>query len=172
MCEPVSIAMMVVSTALSVVGAKMQADQQKAAYEANATSAVRATVNSYEGIGNRQQQERAKAATEQFDIGLQMASAKSSATAAAGETGTAAGVSFDALLTDYESRGGRSLDNVAANFEMTNDSLQAEKKATQSRGEMAINSMPRPNDTALWADVGAKLATGGAKLYGMTQKKV
>lgn len=165
MCPPVMAAMAVVSTMLSIAGSVMAHQAQSAAYEANAASANKATVNAYAGLGQRQNQERDKAAVEQFDIGLKMASARSSATASAGDTGTAGGVSFDTLLRDYEARGGRALDNVAANFEMSNDALQSEKLSAQSKGEMAINSMPRPSSMALFADVGAKLAQGGMKAY-------
>lgn len=172
MCEPASIAMMAASTALSIAGAIASNQAQKAAHEANANAAIKATVNSYAGLGRRQQQERDKAAVEQFDIGLQMAGAKSTARASAGETSTAGGVSFDALMRDYEARGGRALDTGTANYEMTRDALQSEKDASQAKGQMAINSVPRPSSLGLFADVGAKLAMGGLKIYDITQKKV
>lgn len=169
MCD-LGIAAAAASSLLSIGGSIIGASAQEDMYQRNAKAAVKATVDAYGGLGLRQRQEQAKAAQEQFDIGLQMYGAKSAAIASAGETGTAGGVSFDALLNDYEARGGRAIDTNTANYEMTRDALQAEKDSAQSRGITAINSVPRPSTLGLFADVGAKLALGGLKIYDITQK--
>ena len=158
------------SAAIGIAGSMAQASAQKSAFEANQNAAIKATVNSYAGTGLRQQQERNKAAQEQFDVGMQMQQAKSSATASAGETGTAEGVSFDVLLRDYEARGGRAISTSAENADMSVAALQNEKEAAQIKGVAAINSVPKPSPLALFADVGAKLAAGGLKIYDITQK--
>jgi hypothetical protein len=163
-------AMAVVSTAIGIAGSMAAASAQRSAFEANQNAAIKATVNSYAGTGLRQQQERNKAAAEQFDVGMQMQQAKSSATASAGETGTAEGVSFDILLRDYEARGGRAVATSQDNADMAVGALQNEKEAAQTRGVAAINSVPKPSPMALFADVGAKLAAGGLKIYDVTQR--
>jgi hypothetical protein len=171
MCD-FGIAMAALSTTLGIASSMSSASAQAEQYENNAKAATQATVNSYAGLGLRQRQEQAKAAVEQFDIGLQMAGAKSSARASAGETGTAEGVSFESLLRDYEARGGRALDTSDANYEMTRDAIQSEKDASLAKGQMAINSMPRPSPMGLFADVGAKLAMGGLKIYDITDRSL
>jgi len=163
MCEPAS-AMAAVGAALSIAGSVASNRQQARAYSANASAANRAVVNSYAGAGLRQQQEQQKAAQDKFDVGLQMAEAKSTATVAAGESGVG-GISFANLLSDYEARAGRTNATTDANAEMAVSAVQADKESTQAKGQSAINAMPRPSPLGLFADVGAQAARAGLRIY-------
>jgi hypothetical protein len=169
MCDPAT-AMVGVSTALSIGGSFMGYQQQQKAYAANAKAANQATINSYAGIGLRQQQENEKAAQDKWDVGLEMARAKATSTTAAGETGIG-GVSFANLLSDYEARGGSAMATTEENRKMTEGALQQEKDSTQAKGQAAINAVPRPSPLGLFADVGAQAAKAGLRIADIREKR-
>ena len=159
----------IASTGLSMLGRKAQADTTNGLYIKNAENQNIAAAQTYNSLGLKQSQESDQTQTANFDVLRGMAEAKGKSAAAAGEAGVG-GVSFSNIFSDVEMRAGRAIGTNDANYAGNIQQAQDEKEAAHSRAQANITGMPQASPLALWAGMGADLATGGLKIYDITDK--
>lgn len=185
MCEPItaSQAIGIGATALGSGLSIMGRVSAQGAAQANRDAAVRTALDQtipsinaslgqvYNSNAARVNQERDKAATEAFDVTRQMAEAKGSAVAAAGDAGVG-GVSFANILGDFEMREGLNKANSDYNYKTKAQQVADENTTAQTRGQAQINgalngavaSTPVPSTMSTLAGAAGDAIGAGLKI--------
>lgn len=120
--------------------AQAQADAQSANLKATRDAAAADLVHRTSDLHVREQQERA-ATTLRIDD-ARKTSAQAGATARA--SSESAGLSFDALLADYENQYLSYADAQMTQLGFTADQIEREKEGLKASAEVRVNSVPRP----------------------------
>ncbi|WP_132413098.1 hypothetical protein [Neorhizobium sp. S3-V5DH] len=157
-------AMGAASSIVGYMGQQAQYEQQQQIYENNRQEANKAAVDTYASTQNRILQERAAASNEAQKINIDAAKGRATASVAAGEAGVA-GLSVDALISDYYGQQGRYERTLSNNMQMQEDYLVGEMDATRAQAAGRINSVDQGTPPSF---LDAAIRIGSSALDGFT----
>ncbi len=170
MCDPLTMAVASVGSALAGVAGEFQAaNTQDGLYKANGESANNSAREQYASTQLRMSQEMDAAATEKHTAGLDAQQAIATAETSAGEAGVS-GLSVDRLLRDFHGREARYSSSVDENLDMSLSQLEQSMKGTRSTAQNQINSVRRGSGPSFF-DAGLRIAGAGVKGYASGVKK-
>jgi hypothetical protein len=155
------------SAASAVVGYMGQMQSYKAQqqqYMENARAAQEAARNRYKAIQNTLRSEQRKSTNESMDASKDALKARSSARVAAGEAGVA-GLSVNALLSDFASQEEAYLGRIDQNYDTVFMSYEDEKTGAFDTARARINSVSQPVKPS-FLGAAVQIGQAGVQLYG------
>lgn len=161
MCEPTTIAL--ASFGLSAAGTAGNYFGQRSAASANTQSAQQSYVENMMQIATRMQQERVAAATKVYQMGMEAADAKASATNRASEMGVS-GNTVQALIGNLQGQEDFRENIVRENSNNVIQQLAQQGQSEGTRMEQRIKSVPEPSLASLALSFG-KDALGAYNTY-------
>ena len=174
MCEPVSIALGVASTASSIMQAQAASDAQDAAYEENLRASIQAKQDADRQINLQESQAQEAAAQEQIANDLQTRQTLARAVVAGGVSG-ANGNSTVAAQENIVRQGLEANTMITQNLGREIAQMQEDRLGAKSNYTSRVNSVSRGAGVGLGTVLGAVAGgaqTGIASAHSISQLKV
>lgn len=157
MCDPVTLGLF--SAASGVIGSVTTYMGQSQMAKENKANAEQAWRDDQQQLTRREMQEEEALVQKQQSINLEEAEVLATAKVGAVSAG-AAGISVDNILADVSRRAARNRVTEKTNTKNTIMQIQMEKKASGTRAQGRINSMPPPSPLSLVAGLGSNMVSG------------